>query len=390
MRTQVVIIGAGPAGLLLAHALHHAGVDCVVLERRDRDYVEGRVRAGVLEPVTVELLADLGLDERLRERALTHNGVSIVCDGQAFRIDIARATGRGLTVYGQQDLMKDLFDAAETRALHVFFGVEAVELFDVESAAPFVMWRREGVDHRIDCEFIAGCDGSHGAAHRAIPAAASRLLERLYPFGWVGVLADVPPCADELIYASHARGFALASMRSATRSRYYLQCPADEPLEAWPDERFWDELCARLGPACAGHVTRGASFEKTITPLRSAVIEPMRWGRLMLAGDAAHIVPPTGAKGLNLAASDVVLLSEALTEFLENGSELALDRYSVRALARVWKAERFSWWFTTLTHRLPDMTPFDRRLQSAELAYLRGSSAAQASFAENYVGLPLE
>jgi p-hydroxybenzoate 3-monooxygenase len=389
MRTQVAIIGAGPASLLLAHALRQAGIDCIVLERRDRAYVESRVRAGVLEQGTVELLSRLGLDGRLRREALTHDGVSLVCDGEPFRIDFAALTGRRVTVYGQQEVMKDLFDAAEAVGLPIAFEADVVQLHDIETGAPFVTWRRSGAEHRVDCEIIAGCDGFHGVSRRAIPAAARQLFERDYPFGWLGVLADVPPCAAELIYCSHARGFALASMRSPTRSRYYLQCALDDPLEAWPDSRFWDELSLRIGPETAARIVRGASFEKSIAPLRSAVTEPMRWGRLVLAGDAAHIVPPTGAKGLNLAASDVGMLSAALVEYFDQPSERALDRYSERALARVWKAARFSWWFTSLTHRFPQTDAFDRRLQLAELAYLRSSTAAQTAFAENYVGLPL-
>jgi p-hydroxybenzoate 3-monooxygenase len=306
-------------------------------------------------------------------------------------VDLAHLTGgRAVTVYGQQEVMKDLFDAAEARGLEIVFDAADVALHGLESASPFVTWRKDGREVRLDCEIVAGCDGFHGVCRDALPEHVCRTFERVYPFGWLGVLADVPPCADELIYCNHERGFALASMRSLTRSRYYLQCGLEERLEDWPDQRFWDEVCVRLGPMVAQQVTRGPSFEKSLAPLRSFVTEPMRHGRLVLAGDAAHIVPPTGAKGLNLAASDVLMLSEALAEFLRDGSERALDRYSERALARVWKAERFSWWFTGLTHRFPQMDGFDRRLQSAELAYIRGSPTAQAAFAENYVGLPLE
>ena len=391
MRTQVAIVGAGPAGLFLAHLLHQAGVECVVLERRDRAYVEGRVRAGVLEQVTVDLMARLGLDARLRREGLIHGGTNIVSDGELFHVDMAGLTGgRAVTVYGQQEVMKDLFDAAEQRGLQIVFEAEDLELHDLEGSSTSVTWRKHGAEHRLACDFVAGCDGFHGVSRRAMPAELLRTFERVYPFGWLGVLADVPPCAEELIYCNHERGFALASMRSLNRSRYYIQCALDESLEMWPDERFWEELCLRLGPEASARVVRGPSFEKSIAPLRSFVAEPMRYGRLFLAGDAAHIVPPTGAKGLNLAVSDVIMLSEALGDFYETGSTRALDGYSQRALSRVWKAERFSWWFTSLTHRFPQMDAFDRRIQTTELAYMRSSTKAQAAFAENYVGLPLE
>ena len=391
IRTKVAIIGAGPAGMLLAHLLRQADVDCVVIERRDRAYVEGRVRAGVLEQITVDLMARLGLDARLRAEGLVHTGTKLACDGEIFRIDMAALTGgSSVVVYGQQEVMKDLFDAADARGLEIVFDADDVGLHDIASSHPYVIWRRDGAEHRLDCDVIAGCDGFHGVSRGSIPTAALATFERVYPFGWLGVLADVPPCEHELIYSNHARGFALASMRSATRSRYYIQCGLDEDVADWPDERFWDELCARLGPEAGARVVRGPSFEKSIAPLRSFVTEPMRYGRLFLAGDAAHIVPPTGAKGLNLAAADVAVLSEALVAFYRTGSDAELDRYSDRALARVWKAERFSWWFTGLTHRFPDMNGFDRRMQTAELAYIRGSRAAQTVVAENYVGLPLE
>jgi len=389
MRTQVAIIGAGPAGLLLAHLLKQSGVDAVVLERRDRDYVENRVRAGVLEQVTVDLLARLGLAGRLRREGLVHAGTNLSCDGEMFRIDMQALTGgRSVVVYGQQEVMKDLFDAAAERDVAIIFDAEDVRPCDVASGNPYVVWRKEGVQERLDCDFIVGCDGFHGVCRGVIPAEALRTFERVYPFGWLGVLAEAPPAHHELIYCSHERGFALASMRSPTRSRYYVQCGLDERIEDWSDARFWDELCLRLGPAAAG-VTRCASFEKSIAPLRSFVCEPMRHGRLFLAGDAAHIVPPTGAKGLNLAASDVAMLFEALTEHYQEGSDAGLDGYSARALARVWKAERFSWWFTELTHRFPDAGPMERRMQAAELDYIRTSRAAQTVLAENYVGLPL-
>jgi p-hydroxybenzoate 3-monooxygenase len=297
--------------------------------------------------------------------------------------------GSTVMVYGQQEVMKDLFDAAETRGVQIVFDAEDVNPQDIDSDRPFVTWRENGVEKRLDCAFIAGCDGYHGVSRAAIPADVRKTFERVYPFGWLGILAEVPPCDHELIYSNHERGFALASMRSATRSRYYIQCGLDEKIEDWSDERFWDELCLRLGPEAGARVTRGPSFEKSIAPLRSFVTEPMRHGRLFLAGDAAHIVPPTGAKGMNLAVSDVIMLSEALTEYFQESSAAGIDGYSARALARVWKAERFSWWFTSLTHRFPDRDGFDRKMQVAELAYIKGSRAAQVTLAENYVGLPL-
>jgi p-hydroxybenzoate 3-monooxygenase len=391
VRTQVAIIGAGPAGMLLGHLLLQSGVQAVVLERHDRAYVEGRVRAGVLERTSVDLLARLGLDDRLRREGLVHHGINLVHDGIMFRIDMHDLTGgASVVVYGQQEVMRDLFDAAETRALPLVFNAEAVQPHDLTSAAPFVTWRRDGVEQRLDCDFIVGCDGYHGVSRACLPPDVLRTFERVYPFGWLGILAEVPPANHELIYANHERGFALASMRSATRSRYYVQCGAEERVEDWPDARFWDELELRLGAEAGRAVVRGPSFEKTIAPLRSFVSEPMRHGRLFLTGDAAHIVPPTGAKGLNLAAADVAVLSDALVAFYHSGSEVGLAGYSDRALSRVWKAERFSWWFTGITHRFPEMDGFARRMQVAELAYIQQSRAAQTALAENYVGLPLQ
>jgi p-hydroxybenzoate 3-monooxygenase len=387
MRTQVAIIGAGPAGLFLAHLLRRHGIAATVLERRDRAHVEGRVRAGVLEQITMDVLAQIGLDHRMRAEGLLHDGTNLVSDGEMFRIDLAaRSGGRRVVVYGQQEVMHDLFEAATRDDVPIIFDATEVTLHDFRHK-PFVTWRKDGAEQKMDCDFIAGCDGSHGVSRESIPDSARRTFERIYPFGWLGVLADVPPAHHELIYANHANGFALASMRSATRSRYYVQCGLDENLEDWPDDRFWDEVTLRLGPEA--HVTRGRPFEKSIAPLRSFVTEPMRYGNLFLLGDAAHIVPPTGAKGLNLAVSDALMLSQALVEFYRDGGSLGLDNYSGRALARAWKAERFSWWFTGLTHRFPETDAFARKMQVAELAYLRQSEALQTVFAENYVGLPL-
>ncbi len=390
MRTQIAIIGAGPAGLMLAHLLHQQGIDTVVLENRTRDYVEGRVRAGVLEQTTVNLLERLGLGERMHREGLVHTGTQLAVDGEIFRIDMAELTGgKSVMVYGQQEVMRDLFDAAEARGVKIVFNAKNVQLHEIDGAHPYATFEQEGVTQRLDCDYVAGCDGYHGVSRGAIPDNVLKTYERVYPFGWLGILADVPPADHELIYANHERGFALASMRSSTRSRYYVQCSVDEKIEDWSDDRFWDELCLRLGPETASHVTRGPSFEKSIAPLRSFVTEPMRYGKLFLAGDAAHIVPPTGAKGLNLAVSDVIVLSEALVEFYQGRSLAGIDGYSARALSRVWKAERFSWWFTSLTHRFPDMDGFARKMQVAELNYIRGSRAAQTTLAENYVGLPI-
>ena len=391
MRTQVVIIGAGPAGLLLAHLLREANVDALVLEARSREYVQGRVRAGVLEQTTVDLMHRLGVAERLSREGLIHDGTSLMFDGQSFHVDLAGLTGGStVTVYGQSEVIKDLNESADRRGLPTVYSAQEVSPQALDTERPFVTWVAAGDPQRVDCDFVIGCDGFHGVSRTRIPSHAMRTLERVYPFGWLGILAEVPPCNDELIYANHERGFALASMRSRTRSRYYLQCPLEDSVEDWSDERFWNELSVRLGPETAARITRGQSFEKSIAPLRSFVCEPLRWKRLFLAGDAAHIVPPTGAKGLNLAAADVVLLSQGLASFYAKGSSAGIDAYSDRALDRIWKAERFSWWLTKLTHRFPDMDAFDRQLQLAEFKYLRGSRAAQTVFAENYVGLPLE
>ncbi|MGE4430832.1 MAG: 4-hydroxybenzoate 3-monooxygenase [Sphingobium sp.] len=391
MKTQVAIIGAGPGGMFLAHMLRGEGIDAVVLERRDREYVEGRVRAGVLEQVAVDVMRKLGLADRLDREGLVHGGTNLSLDGEIFHIDMEKLTGGStVTVYGQQEVMFDLFEAAGPRSVRIIWNAGDVSLHGLDGDSPVVRWTEQGEARELRCDFVVGCDGYHGVSRQSIPDTVLKTFERVYPFGWLGILAEVPPANPELIYANHERGFALASMRSSMRSRYYLQCALDENIEDWPDDRFWDEVCLRLGPTIAAQVTRGPSFEKSIAPLRSFVAEPMRWGRLFLAGDAAHIVPPTGAKGMNLAVSDVSFLSEALIEHYKERSDAGIDTYSARALARVWKAERFSWWFTSITHRFPDMDGFDRRIQMAELDYIRGSQAAQRVLAENYVGLPLK
>jgi p-hydroxybenzoate 3-monooxygenase len=388
VRTQVAIIGAGPAGLLLGQLLHRNGVDSVILEQHTPEYVLGRIRAGVLEQGAVEVLESVGVDRRLRAEALTHGGVEIGFNGERRRIGLQALVGRAMTIYGQTEVTRDLMDARAACGAPTIYEAESVQLHDV-AGSPRVTYVHEGQARELQCDFIAGCDGSHGVSRRSIPAARLEVFERTYPFGWLGVLADVPPAWEELIYACSERGFALASMRSHTRVRCYVQCPLDERIEDWPDERFWDEFGRRIGADVAARLTVGPSIEKSIAPLRSFVAEPMRYGKLFLAGDAAHIVPPTGAKGLNLAVSDVFYLHEALLGFYRERSEQALDEYSPRALRRVWQAVRFSWWLTLLLHRFPGEDAFAGRIRAAELQYLFESSAAQRVLAENYVGLPL-
>ena len=389
MKTQVCIIGAGPAGLLLGHLLRAEGVDCVVLERRSPEYVLSRIRAGVLEKITVDLMARLGLDQRLKAEGLPHDGFNLADGERLIRIDIKDLVGKEVVVYGQTELTRDLMDAREERGLEVVYEAEDTQLHVVDTDAPHVTYTKDGKLHRVDARFIVGCDGFHGPSRRAIPASIGQEFEREYPFGWLGILADVPPCNHELIYANHERGFALASMRSESRSRYYIDVPMTQSVEEWPDERLWDELATRLGPEAAAHMTRGPALEKSIAPLRSYVFTPMRHGSLLLCGDSAHIVPPTGAKGLNLAASDVYYAAAALTGFFNRSDNDAVAAYSDTALARVWKSERFSWSLTRLMHRFPEDGPFERAMQVAELDYIASSRAAQTSIAENYVGLPV-
>ncbi len=388
VRTQVVIAGAGPAGLLLGQILHHYGVDNVILERRDADYVLARIRAGVLEQGTVDILTSIGVADRLVAEGLSHDGIEIAFGGARHRIDMRQATGRHVTIYGQTEVTRDLMTARAAAGLVMVYGAADVHPNGFDGTSPSVSYVRDGATHTIDCDFIAGCDGFHGICRQSVPAASRREFERLYPFGWLGILTETPPVCNELIYAGHERGFALCSMRSKTRSRYYVQCSIDDHVDQWSDARFWDELKRRLDDEAVAALVTGPSIEKSIASLRSYVLEPMRFGRLFLAGDAAHIVPPTGAKGLNLAVSDVHYLSEALREFYDEKSEAGLNAYSANALARVWKAERFSWWMTSMLHLFPDIDDFSARIKRAELDYLVSSDAAIKSLSENYVGLP--
>ena len=388
MKTQVAIIGAGPSGLLLGQLLAQSGIDNLVIEQRSADHVLGRIRAGVLEQTTVDLLHTAGVADRLRQEGLPHDGVDLCFDGQRHRIDLLGLTGKRVTVYGQSEVTRDLMQARTAAGLATVYGADAVAVHDFDSALPQVSYLKDGVRHTLHADFIAGCDGFHGVCRASLPAQAISLHEQVYPFGWLGVLADVPPVSPELIYVHHTRGFALCSQRSAVRSRYYLQCAVDDPIASWPDDAFWAELKRRLPADTAAQLVTGASIEKSIAPLRSFVAEPLRFGTLFLVGDAGHIVPPTGAKGLNLAASDVAYLWQGLRGYYA-GSRAEIDHYSGRALARVWKAERFSWWLTSLMHRFPDAGSFGHKMQTAEMAYLVSSTAAMTVLAENYVGLPL-
>ncbi|MEM7637025.1 MAG: 4-hydroxybenzoate 3-monooxygenase [Pseudomonadota bacterium] len=388
--TQVVIIGSGPAGLMLAQLLHLSGIDCIILERQTRSYVEGRIRAGVLEHGSVEALREAGVADRLDREGLVHDGFELAFEGNRHRICLKDLTGKSVTVYGQTEVTRDLIEARLAAGGEIVFEAANVTPVDVTSSRPQVRYSHAGRDHEIACDFIAGCDGFHGVSRQTIPEDVRKEFKRVYPFGWLGVLSDVPPVADELIYASGDRGFALCSMRSGSRSRYYIQCSMDEEVEDWSDEAFWDELALRIGPDTAANLVRGPSIEKSIAPLRSYVCEPMRHGNLLLAGDAAHIVPPTGAKGLNLAIADVRLLHRAFESRYRNNSSDALDAYSASALARVWKAERFSWYLSMMMHRFPEHSAFERRMQRAEFDYVSSSEAASRAIAENYVGLPLD
>ena len=390
-RTQVAIVGAGPAGLLLGQLLHRAGIDNVIVERQSGDYVLGRIRAGVLEQTTVELLDRAGVGARMHAEGLVHHGFELCFAGARHRIDLHGLTGgKQVMVYGQTEVTRDLMAARAAAGLTTVYEAKDVAPHDFDSPAPRLTYSVDGRPHELRCEFIAGCDGYHGACRASVPPHALSIFEKVYPFGWLGVLADTPPVAPELIYSNHERGFALCSMRSPTRTRYYVQCSLHDKVEDWSDAMFWDELRRRLDPATAGALVTGPSIEKSIAPLRSFVAEPMRFGRMFLAGDAAHIVPPTGAKGLNLAASDVHYLAGALIEHYAEHSDGGIDHYSARCLARIWKAERFSWWMTSLLHKFPEAGAIGQRLQRAELDYLVGSRAAATALAENYVGLPFE
>lgn len=391
MRTQVGIIGSGPSGLLLARLLHLQGIDTVVLESRSRAYVLGRIRAGVIEQGMADMLREARVGERMEREGLIHEGINIAFDGRLERLDFPKHTnGKVVMVYGQTEITHDLMQAHidEAGGL-VHYDTPAIGVEDCETSSPRILYEQNGQRRELVCDFVAGCDGFHGVARQSIPADRITTYQKTYPFGWLGILSDVPPVLNELIYANHGRGFALCSMRSHTRSRYYVQCQRDDKVENWTDDAFWDELRRRLPPHVAEAVTTGPRLEMSLTPLQSFVAEPMRFGRLVLAGDAAHIVPPTGAKGLNLAASDIYYLSRALRAYYQEKRTDLLDRYSETALRRVWKAIRFSWWYTSLLHKLDD-DPMSRRLQIAELDYLIGSEAGRTMLAENYVGLPYE
>ena len=390
-RTQVAIIGAGPAGLLLGQLLHRAGIANVIVERQTGEYVSSRIRAGVLEQTTCDLLDEAGVGARMHAEGLVHGGIELAFGGARHRIDLHGLTGgRHVTVYGQTEVTRDLMEARRAEGLATLYQASDVALHDFDGASPRITYTHGASAHTLYCDFIAGCDGYHGVSRASVPISALHTYEKVYPFGWLGVLADTPPVSHELIYSNHERGFALCSMRSPTRTRYYVQCALGDTVERWSDAAFWDELRARLDPAAAEALVTGPSIEKSIAPLRSFVAEPMRFGRLFLAGDAAHIVPPTGAKGLNLAASDVRYLSRSLIEHYGEKSSAGIDHYSATCLRRVWKAERFSWWFTSLMHKFPDTGEFEQKLQRAELDYLVHSQAASAALAENYVGLPFD
>ena len=388
LSTQVVIIGGGPSGLLLSQLLHVCGIQSVVLERKTKDYVLGRTRAGVLERGLLDLMREAGVADRMEREGFTHDGTLMCYGNQTFRVDFKLHTSHSVMVYGQTEVTRDLYEAREKSGGEIVFNVEDVEIHDAKTNAPFVTYIKAGTSHRITCDFVAGCDGFHGISRKTIPQKVRKEYEKVYPFGWLGVLSETPPVSHELIYANSERGFALCSMRNTNLSRYYIQCDLSDRPEDWSDNAFWTELKLRLPPDVASKLVTGPTIEKSIAPLRSFVSEPMRWGQLFLCGDAAHIVPPTGAKGLNTAASDVNYLYRGLRQFYETGDTSGIDSYSEVALSRVWKAERFSWWFSSLMHRYPDHSEFDYRIQVAELQFLHGNQAAQQAMAENYVGLP--
>ncbi|WP_101047791.1 4-hydroxybenzoate 3-monooxygenase [Macromonas nakdongensis] len=391
MRTQVAIVGAGPSGLLLGQLLHKAGIDAVIVERQSPDYVLGRIRAGVLEQVTMDVLDEAGVGTRMHAEGLLHGGFDLLFKGQRHRIDMAKLTGgKQVMVYGQTEVTRDLMDARQAAGLPTVYEAAHVAVHDYGTDHPRVTYEKDGQTHTIECDFIAGCDGFHGVCRASVPKGAIKEFEKVYPFGWLGLLADTPPVHHELIYAHSTRGFALASQRSLTRSRYYLQVPLTDQVEQWSDQAFWDELKRRLDPQAAEHLVTGPSLEKSIAPLRSFVTEPLRFGRMFLAGDAGHIVPPTGAKGLNLAATDVKYLANALIEFYLDKSEAGVDAYSEKCLKRIWRAERFSWWFTSLMHHFPENGEIGQKFQEAELDYLIHSENGARTIAENYVGLPLD
>lgn len=391
LKTQVAIIGAGPSGLLLGQLLHNAGIQTLVLERQSADYVQGRIRAGVLEQGMVDLLREAGVSQRMDAEGLVHDGFDIALNGQLTSIDLKALTGgQSVMIYGQTEVTRDLMAARAAAGAITLYEASDVQPHDLKSEQPWLTFEHEGQAFRLECDYIAGCDGFHGVARQSIPAQALKVFERVYPFGWLGVLADTPPVHAELVYAKHARGFALCSMRSPTRSRYYLQVPVEEKLEDWADERFWDELKSRLPGSLAEQLVTGPSIEKSIAPLRSFVVEPMQYGRLFLLGDAAHIVPPTGAKGLNLAASDVSTLFRILLKVYREGRLDLLEKYSAICLRRVWKAERFSWWMTSMLHQFPQADDFSQRIAESELDYFIHSQAGRKTIAENYVGLPYE
>jgi p-hydroxybenzoate 3-monooxygenase len=391
MRTQVAIIGAGPSGLLLGQLLHKAGIDAVIIERQSPEYVLGRIRAGVLEQVATDLLDEAGVGQRMHAEGLVHSGFDMLFGGVRHRIDLEQLTGgKRVMVYGQTEVTRDLMEARQAAGLPTVYEATNVQVYDFDTQSPSVTYEKDGQSHTLACDFIAGCDGFHGVCRASAPRNAIKEFEKVYPFGWLGLLSETPPVHHELIYVNHPRGFALCSQRSATRSRYYLQVPLTDKIEQWSDDAFWQELRLRLDPQAAANLVTGPSIEKSIAPLRSFVTEPLRFGRMFLAGDAGHIVPPTGAKGLNLAATDVKYLMDAFVEFYQEESHAGIDGYSERCLKRIWRAERFSWWFTSIMHNFPDEGPINARLQEAELDYLMHSEAGLRTIAENYVGLPLD